>query len=74
MQLGRSFDKNVLWENMERMSLWMDEYKSVSISEWTTRRDRPETDHDGHDLQKQLHMQIGLYVMQCFIHQRFTTA
>ena len=52
-------------KKMERMSLWMDEYKSVSISEWT-RRDCP--CDDGHDLHKPVHMKIGIYVMQCFVH------
>lgn len=44
----------------------MNEYKPVSICEWITRRNYPSD--DGHDLQKPIHMQIGLYVMQCFVY------
>lgn len=40
---------SVFWQehamkNMERMSLWMDEYRSVPISGWPNRKDCPSDD------------------------------
>lgn len=34
----------MLWKNTERMSLWMDEYRSVPISGWPNRKDCPSDD------------------------------
>lgn len=44
MQIGRPFDKNVVWKKLQRMSLWMDEYKSVPILDQQLEKNYPSDD------------------------------
>lgn len=38
-EISRSFDKNIIREKNERVSIWTDEYRLVSIFGWTTETD-----------------------------------
>lgn len=60
----------MLWKNMERMSLWMDEDWAVPISGWPTREDCP-SDNGSAKISwsiKPSTFEIVLYAMQCFPH------
>lgn len=76
MQIGRPFDKNVVWKKLERMSLWMDEYKSVPILDQQLEKKLPFwwwVSKSYYELQHSVHLKITLYVMQCFVRYRSTT-
>ena len=75
IQISKSFDKNMLWKNMERMSLWMDEYGSVPISGWPSRKDCPS---DGGSVKtswptKPSTFENSPICNAIFVHEKFTT-